>query len=341
MNRRWSFVFPALVIAIALLAATVAASHWRPDEPIRTEAIAEPVWADATVTYVTDEFEATVTATFAPPRELLLHTSGIVGDVAIEPGDSVTDGALMFVVDGRPIVAIESETPLWRSLTGGSRGGDVEVLQRFLVRRGLFDQVDVDGVYGTGTQQAWYDYLEAIGVDRRDVYAPSHEAFAWLPTASFEVGSVEISAGSSVAEGAVAVIERPRLVALNINEPDDAPPIAGASWEVEVEGASMRFDRGSQTLSLPVDHRFVFEPDVDYQGVVRRSEPLLVRSVPATAVLSGESGSCVVTRIDGEQVVVAVRVRDGSLGVAFVSGLDANIVLANPASSGAMSECPD
>ena len=89
------------------------------------------------------------------------------GGVAVVTGTTLTDGevleegSVLIEVSERPVIALEGELPMFRSLGPGSRGDDVAQLQEALVRLG-FD-TPVDGVYGEDTEQAVGSLYASVG----------------------------------------------------------------------------------------------------------------------------------------------------------------------------------
>lgn len=78
---------------------------------------------------------------------------GRASEVAISDGDLVNDGDVIMSIDGRPVVAVTGDLEFFRTLDVGSRGPDVEELERVLVRAG-FDPGPVDNLYTNETRSA-------------------------------------------------------------------------------------------------------------------------------------------------------------------------------------------
>ncbi len=92
--------------------------------------------------------------------------------LAPEEGTDLTEGSLVIEVSGRPILVLEGELPMFRTIRPGDEGDDVLQLDEALARIG-FDPVNVDGKYDTDTAaalDAWYRSLgyEPIGPNEQE-----------------------------------------------------------------------------------------------------------------------------------------------------------------------------
>ena len=92
--------------------------------------------------------------------------------LAPEEGTDLTEGSLVIEVSGRPILVLEGELPMFRTIRPGDEGDDVLQLEEALARIG-FDPVNVDGKYDTDTAtalDAWYRSLgyEPIGPNEQE-----------------------------------------------------------------------------------------------------------------------------------------------------------------------------
>lgn len=105
------------------------------------------------------------------------------GDLAIVTAQPVSEGAAMDAgavatqINGRPVFALPGEFPLYRALTVGDRGPDVDQLQRGLMAAGLL--WGHDGIFGTPTERAVQKLYERASSD-----APVEKRAANDPTAS-------------------------------------------------------------------------------------------------------------------------------------------------------------
>lgn len=77
----------------------------------------------------------------------------VITSMAVRAGATVTDGQLVAEVSTRPIFVATGAVPAFRQMQPGSRGVDVQQLQRTLAGQGLFDG-SPDGTFGTATAAA-------------------------------------------------------------------------------------------------------------------------------------------------------------------------------------------
>nr|WP_238994274.1 peptidoglycan-binding domain-containing protein [Actinomyces sp. 565] len=89
-------------------------------------------------------------------------TTAVVTKVPVSVGDTVSAGAVVLELSGRPIIALKGDIPSYRDLAPGASGPDVTQLQQALVAQGLLSDSAVDGTYGSATSAAvsqLYSYL--------------------------------------------------------------------------------------------------------------------------------------------------------------------------------------
>ena len=119
------------------------------------------------------------TIEFSDSRSLRVETNA--GDVPVvtgapaEVGTELNEGDLLLEVGYRPVVLMEGELPMFRSLGPGSEGEDVEQLEAGLVRLG-FDPGPVDGIYDTATEDAVSQWYTQLGYDAPEQSASEKQA---------------------------------------------------------------------------------------------------------------------------------------------------------------------
>src|SRR5699024_3377077 len=90
-------------------------------EPARTMDLNEEIQADATVAYGSDA----VTVGRSPRQ-------GTVTAVHLDTRETPTDLEPALEIDGEPVFPLASDEPLYRDLSDGDEGGDVEALEAAL-----------------------------------------------------------------------------------------------------------------------------------------------------------------------------------------------------------------
>lgn len=78
-------------------------------------------------------------------------------------GQNVESGDVIIYISGQPVFALNIPFPLYRDLTPGVSGQDVQALQKELQRLGHY-QGNIDGVYGTNTSQAVRKLFQSSGL---------------------------------------------------------------------------------------------------------------------------------------------------------------------------------
>ncbi|MCP4083431.1 MAG: hypothetical protein GY745_00015 [Actinomycetia bacterium] len=210
-----------------------------------------------------------------------LSVSGSADGVAIitrltkEVGDELSEGDVAVEVAGRPVIVLEGELPVFRSLTPTLEGPDVRQLEEALLRLG-HDPGDIDGVYDSDTEEAVTslyrdagysadepsaDELERVEIARKAVRAAreavtraEQEASSGLPESTrleldrqvanaqtaladaLTARDAAVAAAQAVTAGAVADREAAEVVAA---APDaDADDAAGLVAAVKAQAAA-------------------------------------------------------------------------------------------------------
>lgn len=114
---------------------------------------------------------------FSPPGQ----AAGTVTWVP-DKGAVLRPGDLLYKVDERPTYWAQGDLPMYRSLASGSKGVDVEQLQRFLQDEGyLGTDFEIDGKFGSGTRnavKAWqgdHDFDKTGRIDASQLLFLPHE----------------------------------------------------------------------------------------------------------------------------------------------------------------------
>ena len=136
---------------------------------------------ETTFTYVTVEpgevgssISLNTVAAWSPEQAGTNQAAGVVTDVAISAGDDVTQGAVLYSVNLRPVVVAQGLVPAFRSITQNTRGADVAQLQKMLAETGFYTG-SADGEIGAKTISAIQAWQESLGT---------------LPTGVVELGDI-------------------------------------------------------------------------------------------------------------------------------------------------------
>lgn len=158
-RRRWVTVVVAmLIIGVGATGLLVGARLRSPAEQALETAPPELGPLTAPVEFGRLGEEVIERGVWVEVNEDSIGLPGIAGQGRIitaiaEPGVTVHAGDAPLELEGRPLFVLEGTEALYRDLTGGTKGRDVEAIQLALVAVGL-DPGPIDGVYGPGTAAA-------------------------------------------------------------------------------------------------------------------------------------------------------------------------------------------
>lgn len=285
---------------------------------------------------------------YALRETVIAAGSGRVTSVRVSPASVVESGKRVFEINGRPAVAVEGSTPLWRDLAIGAVGPDVALLQRVLEADGYLSFAP-DGRFGDGTRAALEAWQEDHGFPIPDGVLRVND---WL-VADWprRVGQVHARIGGFVNPGSelLTLTGRDPAVSFELTPSDrvrvkrgdrarvevaaTAQTIQGAVREVEITPKTLEDGSLVYPGTLVVDERLDVPQgtQVSVTIIVERAKDALV--VPLASLVSdGEGGpAVVVTRRDGslETVSVELGLSEGAWAE-VVSGLsgDETVVVA-------------
>jgi hypothetical protein len=121
------------------------------------------------------------TARFGLPQSISLAPSPLkagAGVITTLParGDQLEEGDVLLTASGRPVFLLQGDIPVYRDLTAGLSGEDIQQLEVAL-KRLKFDPGPVDGVYDDKTSAAVADLYTAAGYPS---FTPTEEQLANL-----------------------------------------------------------------------------------------------------------------------------------------------------------------
>lgn len=358
------------VLALPVLLLLVAALLL-PDEPASLQQRFVP---EATrITKISASDERAVRMTIALPPLTPVYSPGwssVIGTVAVENGRTLRSGDVVARVGGFDRIALATDTPFTRSLSSGSRGDDVSMLQDFLRDIGLLEG-ESDGVFGSATANAVLEFERTLGDPEADrSFDPT--TFLWLPRTSIDVESVAIRPGATgPAAGGVVLEYSDGVPNISIevaatgerlnNIPDgfiliaeDAP---GLSWTTLDQAPS---ESSPDAYASFLDKLRAEGPDSNGEaegsegdggeapsvldGRIQRATPIDLLSLPSSAVVTDPSSgkTCYFEYEAPEHRAVEVEVVGGQLGTVFIESPDAKVgqtVVRNPLDLEVLSSC--
>lgn len=260
--------------------------------------------------------------------------------VSVDEEEEVAAGELLLKLDGRPMLAVEGETPYWRTLRRGVPDGpDVELLEQFLADAG-FDPGTINDDFSTATENALEDWQEENGYPVDGIFLPTDVAVqAWPAT----VGEVAVEVGQPVAAGQplVRFVEADLKISVAVDPTDRSRLEVGlpavislTASDTEVTGRVAELADAPQVDGQGVE-RYAGEIEADggfevVDGTAVRVEVILAEVadamvVPVASVSLDGSGNEEVRILaaDGtiDRVPVETGLTEGAL-VEIVSGLD-------------------
>ncbi|WP_147794589.1 peptidoglycan-binding protein [Cellulomonas sp. Y8] len=266
-----------------------------------------------------------VTLTTPEPLPLVAQASGTVTASWCTPGDEVASGGPLIAVDGATVVGLATATPLWRDLSAGLRGDDVQAVQDELDRLGF--ATSGSGRVDRSTTSALRSFAEAHGIAlHRDGPLLRRSAVVWLPSSTARVESCEVVVGGDLAAGAEFATLAPPLVRAVAHTPSGLVPgtrvlaVDHVSVAVGADGV-VDDPEALALLSTTPGYQAARATDEDaLSGVLTLDEPLAVISVPVTAVFGedAEGNACLIG--DGAERQVQVIASELGQAIVTVSG---------------------
>jgi len=281
---------------------------------------ADPTTAPATVQEFSDSRAVTLTYRTGSDVPLMAHTAGVV--TGMPDALTATSGAPVVWVGDLPLIGLATTTPLYRDLTLGDKGNDVQALNAELARLGY--DAPQSTSFTTVTRTAWTALQRACGVTS-PAQGVSLSGVVWLPGASVQVQTWTFALGTPTpADGVLGVVAggvESASVAMSDGSPllTDGRTLTVAGVTIDLPPDGIMLDAGflaatiGRTQSVSTD-------GVTYsrqaQGTIQLATPLTVLAVPPVAVFAvvGASGCLQVG-----QTGVPVTVVGSSMGVSLVT----------------------
>ena len=318
-------VTSALVLALIVAPCTVlwyAAS--RTASPLAADASPLPMTAAPVMDEVVQTHVVGLTLERQDGLVVRSSSAGVVTTIDVKPGSIIRADDRIGSVGDTPIFAFTGSAPLHRSLGVGSKGRDVQRLQRFLHEAGLL-RAGPDGHFGRETAEAVERWNESHGRAGRTFDV---EAVAWIGDGPLTVATILAHPGDRLDTNA-GLVQGPQVTMAVTIDSNGVPP---GDYDLSVGGASVSYT--SPGAVTRADDVAALDSAVSQDAAAgtltsRSGTPVLV--VPASALVTDLDGAVCIFP-DAE--AAAVRVRPlGSRGgtVHLPSDTPISSVLANPA----------
>jgi hypothetical protein len=260
---------------------------------------------------------ASVTVGLAPGETLEAPSDGRITASSCEPGRPLGSGEPLVSIDGKPVVALATEIPLWRDLSRGTQGPDVQALQSELERLGF--ELAVTGRFDSETQAATRAFNNAAG--RGEATEIPASSLIWLPTPSWEVETCEARVGDSVTTSSVLAVG-PQTIETFQLEAEVPDALLSRSWTFRTGDKAIDLDADLQpsddtatrTISEAIEASGSSESTATLDGTLSLAESIEVVIVPPAAVIMGSQGGPTCLQLAESGDTIEVTIIDSALG---------------------------
>lgn len=260
-----------------------------------------------------------------PASELFAPRGGVVTRSVCPDASDLVSGESPWSIDGKPVLAMATKTPLYRDIGMGDTGPDVAALRDELLRLGY--EVEPSNRVDNATIAAWKEAQKEIGLAQSDVFAIADTM--WLPQTGTAIEICTALLGNRVEEGSSMASTFPAVVALEL---DTVPAVGVAGKRQLVVGEEdLEVGENGRVTDAKIIQRLLETPSgvaaiatsdsemqVTLPGDYALATPVSAATIPASAVV-GRSSSCVV---DSTGVSLTVEIVGSSLARSIVSFAD-------------------
>lgn len=274
-----------------------------------------------------------------PNTGITVVSGGVVTAISCTPGEPIVSASTVVALNGQDLVGFQTPFPLWRDLSMGDDGIDVQAVQAELLRLGY--DIPVDGELGYHTMSAYNLMIDsATGTDGwRSSIAPSD--LVWLSPATSTPASCPVQVGDQVAAGGQIVPLPPVLSSVRLKVlPDDLVSgdrvlvVDGVSVPITSDGSAADLAQAQAITTTASFSRYVADPNSTVLSAqLQLTEAIQATRIPPSAVFGVDpaaSRGCVSTR---GHVVVGTLLGSqlGYTLMSFDEGDDVSEVDARPA----------
>jgi hypothetical protein len=264
---------------------------------------------------------AKVQLTWAPTKAESFSASfeGRVTGLVRVDGDMVDCGQAVLEIDGQPRAAYCSETPPWRPIAGETKGKDRDELETELRAMGLLDDAKHEPWQITQAIKSWQ---KSVGMLVTGTVNPTD--VVWVGPTPVKSGAWAVSLGQRISGPTVLWTNEPKVTkgmvtaTLAKRETVFFPEGPGAGFDLEANGNVIDIARLNEVVRASSSGATLPRELV---GTVRLRQPIEVIAVPATAIVTSSTATCVLVISDGKPgPAVAVTVVDSQADAVLVEG---------------------
>ena len=283
-----------------------------------------------TVTASRQQFddERTVEASFETSAEqsITSRATGTVSETLCTPGQTVESGKRLLSVDGKPVIALHTDTPLYREIGTGDTGPDVLALQRELARLGY--NAEGNGTYGWRTANGVNQMLSQAGESKPDGRIGPDDV-AWLPQTTATPTQCTAGLNTSLTNGTEVMKTGGQLTAITFPTPASLREgkrtftLFGVKTSIEADDTGKIYGRISERKFLDqVQASDGYKTTLADQGgkkptaTLALEQPLDAIKVPPSAI-TGQNGTHACVSPDGKKAV-PVTVIGSALGATLI-----------------------
>lgn len=257
-------------------------------------------------------------------RSITAKTSGTVSESLCKPGQAVHSGDKLISVDGRPIIALHTDTPLYRPISAGATGTDVAALQRELSSLGY--SADGNGAYGKSTARGVSQLLKHAGISNSDG-SIGPENVVWIPESTVVPTQCSADLNTALSPDSEVMKVGGQLTAVTFSPPTDlrAGRRTFSLFDVtigldKVDGRITDATFLSKVSASQGYQASLSDTDKKPSGLLALEKPIEAMKVPPSAIVGQDGGSACVSP-DGRKAV-PVNVIGSALGATLVQPSD-------------------
>lgn len=312
-------------LLIGALGVTLGAHVVSPPVPDSLSAPSAISSAPVTTRQVNDERSIRLTVSASEAKPITAPRAGRITALHMTPGMQLSSGQIAMDIDGLPVAALHTTTPLYRPIANETSGEDIRALQEELVRLGY--DISTNGTVTWGTRFATADLL---GIDDGNGGVPDvipHEHFLWIPAASVNIDDVKVQLGGTTDPNSPLVTLSGGASSASLTLPNDAQPgeriITLESKDYPVPENGIITDQTVlQAILTSTPYRNTMntsddkESDASFTVPWKLATPIDVQIVPPGALfgIRGDS-ACVST----QGTTIKVRIISSELGQTFIN----------------------
>lgn len=332
-GRRSVALFVIVCVAVWLVPTGIAVAMWSASTLVEQAAVTAdgPDLIQVGERVDAEARDAVVDVHLGDAHLVTSGSAGTVTQVLTSAGSALTNGVPVLAIDDSVIRAYAQDFPLYRPLTRGDRGPDVEALEVFLRDSGFLDVTTIDDVFGAQVDRAVRAFQKDNGYAVDGVFDPGYVAYVG---SSFTVAAIDVVPGDRVALDDRIMSGMAPAIKVEIKDPDlnPLPPFSGApltlqlaDTSVSVEGTSL--DGAAATdVATALSGAGVNATALEEGAVMRYanarvslSEPGAWGTVPSSAVYISDTGARCAVDAEGTVIpLVDSRESTGQPGIMLV-----------------------